>query len=32
MKEESRHKSLNVVSGYVRSAQLFDDHTGKDFA
>ena len=32
MQEQSRHKSLNVLSGYVRSAQLFDDHAGKDFA
>jgi len=32
MQEQSRHKSLNVLSGYVRSAKLFEDHTGKDFA
>jgi integrase len=32
MQEQSRHKSLNVLSGYVRSAQLFEDHAGKDFA
>ncbi len=32
MQEQSRHKSLNVLSGYVRSAKLFEDHAGKDFA
>ena len=32
MQEQSRHKSLNVLSVYVRSAQLFEDHAGKDFA
>lgn len=32
MQEQSRHKSLNVLSGYIRSAQLFEDHAGKDFA
>jgi len=32
MQEQSRHKSLNVLSGYVRPAQLFEDHAGKDFA
>ena len=32
MQEQSRHKSLNVLSGYVRSARLFDDHAGEDFA
>ena len=32
MQEQSRHKSLNVLSGYVRSAQLFEDHASKDFA
>jgi len=32
MQEQSRHKSLNVLSGYVRSARLFEDHAGKDFA
>ena len=32
MQGQSRHKSLNVLSGYVRSARLFDDHAGKDFA
>lgn len=30
--EQSRRKSLNVLSGYVRSAQLFEDHAGRDFA
>lgn len=32
MQEQSRHKSLDVLSGYVRSARLFEDHAGKDFA
>ena len=32
MQEQSRHKSLDVLSGYVRSARLFDDHESKDFA
>jgi len=32
MQEQSRHKSLNVISGYVRSARLFEDHAGKDIA
>ncbi len=32
MQEQSRHKSLNVLSGYVRLARLFEDHAGEDFA
>jgi site-specific recombinase XerD len=28
MKEVSRHKSLEVLSGYVRNADLFRDHAG----
>jgi len=32
MQEQSRHKSLNVLSSYVRSAKLFEDHAGNDFA
>jgi site-specific recombinase XerD len=31
MQEVSRHKSVQVLSGYVRSAELFDDHAGTDF-
>ena len=31
MQEVSRHKSVQVLSGYVRSAKLFDDHAGKGF-
>nr|WP_256476214.1 site-specific integrase [Siccirubricoccus soli] len=31
MREVSRHKSLDVLSGYVRDAELFRDHAGKDF-
>jgi len=27
----SRHKSMQVLSGYVRDARLFDDHAGEDF-
>ncbi len=30
--EQSRHKSLTVFSGYVRTAWLFEDHACKDFA
>ena len=32
MQEQSRHKSVNVLSGCVRFAQLFEDHAGMDFA
>ena len=32
MKEVSRHKSLDVLAGYVRDAQAFTDHAGEDFA
>ena len=28
MQEVSRHKSVQVLSGYVRSTELFDDHAG----
>lgn len=31
MQEVSRHKSVQVLSGYVRSAELFDDHAGAGF-
>ncbi len=31
MQEVSRHKSLQVLSTYVRDARVFDDHAGKDF-
>ena len=31
MQEISQHKSVQVLSGYVRSAELFDDHAGSDF-
>ena len=31
MQEVSRHKSVQVLSGYVRSAELFDDHAGIGF-
>jgi integrase len=31
MQQQSRHRSVQVLSGYVRSAQLFEDHAGKDF-
>jgi integrase len=31
MQAQSRHKSINVLSGYVRSAKLFQDHAGKEF-
>jgi hypothetical protein len=26
---QSRHKSLDVLSGYVRSQELFEDHAGE---
>ncbi len=28
MQAQSRHKSLDVLSGYVRAQELFDDHAG----
>lgn len=31
MQEVSRHKSVQVLSGYVRSAELFDNHAGSGF-
>lgn len=31
MQEVSRHKSVQVFSGCVRSAELFDDHAGSGF-
>ena len=27
----SRHKSMQVLSGYVHDAKLFDDHAGDGF-
>lgn len=32
MKKVARHKSLDVLAGYVRDAQAFTDHAGEDFA
>lgn len=32
MKEVSRHKILDVLSGYGRYAQALTNHTGEDFA
>jgi integrase len=29
MRDVSRHKSLDVPSGYIRDAKLFEDHAGK---
>ena len=29
MQAQSRHKSLDVLSGYVRAHELFEDHAGK---
>ena len=29
MRAQSRHKSLDVLSGYVRARELFEDHAGK---
>ncbi len=31
IQQVSRHKSMQVLSGYVRDARLFDDHAGEDF-
>jgi len=31
MQEVSRHKKVEVLLGYVRSAELFDDHAGQSF-
>jgi site-specific recombinase XerD len=31
MQEVSRHKKVEVLLGYVRSAELFDDHAGGGF-
>ncbi len=31
MQEVSRHKSVDVLAGYVRSAELFEDHAGSGF-
>lgn len=31
MQEVSRHKKVEVLLGYVRSAELFDDHAGAEF-
>ncbi|WP_207461264.1 site-specific integrase [Azospirillum sp. SYSU D00513] len=31
MQEVSRHKSVDVLSGYVRDAELFHDHAGDGF-
>jgi len=31
IQQVSRHKSMQVLSGYVRDARLFDDHAGEGF-
>jgi len=31
VQQVSRHRSLQVLSGYVRDARLFDDHAGEPF-
>jgi hypothetical protein len=31
MREVSRHKSVQVLSGYVQTAELLDDHAGAAF-
>ncbi len=31
IQQVSRHKSMQVLSGYVRNARLFDDHAGEPF-
>jgi integrase len=30
-RQVSRHRSMQVLSGYVRDARLFDDHAGEPF-
>lgn len=31
MQGQSRHKSIQVLSGYVRDADIFENHAGEDF-
>jgi hypothetical protein len=31
LQEQSRHKSIQALSTYVRDAQVFHDNAGKDF-
>ena len=31
MQEVSRQKKLEVLLGYIRSAELFEDHAGEGF-
>jgi hypothetical protein len=31
IQQVSRHKSMQVLAGYVRDARLFDDHAGDGF-
>jgi len=31
IQQVSRHKSLQVLSGYIRDARLFDNHAGEPF-
>jgi hypothetical protein len=31
MREQSRHRSLEVLSDYVRNHELFSDHAGERF-
>ena len=31
IQQVSRHRSMQVLSGYVRDARLFDDHAGEPF-
>jgi len=31
MRDQSRHKSLEVLSDYVRSNDIFDKHAGSEF-
>lgn len=31
MREVSRHKSVQLLSDYVRDSELFKDHAGEDF-
>ncbi len=31
IQQVSRHRSMQVLSGYVRDARLFDDHAGESF-
>jgi hypothetical protein len=31
MQQQSRHKSIQILGGYVRTARLFEEYAGKGF-